>query len=231
MLWCRGRAHGRFTLFRHVVAPSPSQSQSTTTRRSASSAIARAVHVAGRSLLLAYARRKQSALICRLSIVLASRCETAPSVMPSSSVYSSPVSTALLLLAVYACTGGRWAAAQRAGSGIGYRVAPSVNIRRQGVVSGIEVPINKLRAWVYLGIPFARPPTGELRFAPPDVDPPPTWDGVRNGSQHRPGCMQNLPARTHPVRRIFNSIMPRMDMKTSEDCLYLNVYRPEGERE
>lgn len=151
--------------------------------------------------------------------------------MPSSARSPLVPNAVLLLLAAYACCmGGRWAAtAQRAGSGVGYRVAPSVNIRRQGVVSGIEVPINKFRAWLYLGIPFARAPVGDLRFAPPDVDPPPTWDGVRNGSQHKPWCIQNPPTRTHPVRRMFASVAPRIDTKTSEDCLYLNIYRPEGE--
>lgn len=121
--------------------------------------------------------------------------------------------------------------AQRAGSG--YREAPIVNIRRQGAISGAELTLNKVgyRAWTYLGIPFARPPIGDLRFAPPDTDPPPAWDGVRNGSVHMPACIQLLPVQPHPIHRIFTNvaISPIGQIKTSEDCLYLNIYRPEGE--
>lgn len=136
----------------------------------------------------------------------------------------------LMLLATCAAC-----AAQRAGGGGGgYREAPAVNIPRQGVVSGIEVPLNKIghRAWTYLGIPFARPPVGDLRFAPPDTDPPPSWSGVRNGSAHMPACIPDPPARQHHVHRLFASVAapPAGQIRTSEDCLYLNVYRPEGKR-
>lgn len=130
------------------------------------------------------------------------------------------------------------ATAQRAGSGSGgYREAPTVLVRQQGAVSGLDVPLNKIghRAWTYLGIPYAKPPTGDLRFAPPDVDPPPAWDGVRNGSAHMPACIQYPPARQHPVHRLFatvaavaGTVPAAAPLKTSEDCLYLNVYRPEG---
>lgn len=124
------------------------------------------------------------------------------------------------------------AVAQRAGNGGGYRDAPTVVVRRQGAVSGLEVPLNKIghRAWTYLGIPYARPPVGDLRFAPPDVDPPPAWDGVRNGSAHMPACIQDQPARQHPVHRLFAAFASptAAQLRTSEDCLYLNVYRPEG---
>lgn len=126
--------------------------------------------------------------------------------------------------------GGRAAMAQRAGTG--YREAPVVNIRRQGAMSGAEHTLNKIgyRAWTYLGIPFARPPTGDLRFAPPETDPPPAWDGVRNGSAHMPACIQLLPVQPHPVHRLFANVAipPIGQIKTSEDCLYLNIYRPEG---
>lgn len=128
------------------------------------------------------------------------------------------------------------ATAQRAGSGTGgYREAPAVNIRQQGTVAGVEVPLNKIghRAWMYLGIPFAKPPVDDLRFAPPDVNPLPRWDGVRNGSVHMPSCISVLPDRPHTVNRLFTSVsVPPIDnIRMSEDCLYLNVYRPEGKRD
>lgn len=132
------------------------------------------------------------------------------------------------LLAACVCV----ASAQRAGGGV-YRDVPIVNVRDQGIVSGVEVILNKIghRAWQYLGIPFAKPPVGDLRFAAPDVDPPPAWTGIRNGSVHMPGCIQDLSARQNPVYKLFASITvsPINQYKMSEDCLYLNVYRPEGE--
>lgn len=109
------------------------------------------------------------------------------------------------------------------------REAPPVTIRRQGVVSGVEVTLPKIgqRAYVYLGLPFAQPPVGNLRFAPPDVDPPPAWSGIRNGSVHMPSCMQD-PQMLHNRNRVFEALMPNSQIRVSEDCLYLNVYRPEG---
>ncbi|VVC26766.1 Carboxylesterase type B, conserved site,Carboxylesterase, type B,Alpha/Beta hydrolase fold [Cinara cedri] len=112
------------------------------------------------------------------------------------------------------------------------RLVPSVKVRDQGTVSGDDVVLSKLgyRAWVYLGIPFAKPPVGDLRFEAPDADPPPAWTGVRNGSAHMPGCIQNPPAITQPIYRLFASMGATSggQHKTSEDCLYLNIYRPEG---
>lgn len=135
--------------------------------------------------------------------------------------YRLPLLPLLLLLAIVT--------AQRAGNGGGYREAPAVKIRKQGTVSGVEVPLVKIgaRAWTYLGIPYARPPLGDLRFAPPDTDPPPAWHGLRNGSVHMPACVQYPPARQRPVHQLFANVAGG-PIRTSEDCLYLNVYRPEG---
>ena len=42
--------------------------------------------------------------------------------------------------------------------------------------------------WVYLGIPFAAPPTGDLRWRPPAPVQP--WDGVKNATAFSPVCPQ-----------------------------------------
>ena len=42
----------------------------------------------------------------------------------------------------------------------------------------------------FLGIPFAQPPVGDLRFKPPL--PPLNFSGVLNVRHHGPGCMQTL---------------------------------------
>ncbi|XP_050530967.1 acylcarnitine hydrolase [Daktulosphaira vitifoliae] len=127
----------------------------------------------------------------------------------------------LLILLVYLSNSG--------GQRILIRDAPPVTIRRQGVTSGVEVTLSKIghRAWMYLGLPFAQPPVGNLRFAPPNVDPLPAWSGIRNGSVHMPSCMQD-PQMLHNRNRVFEALMPNLQIRMSEDCLYLNVYRPEG---
>jgi carboxylesterase type B/2',3'-cyclic-nucleotide 2'-phosphodiesterase (5'-nucleotidase family) len=74
-----------------------------------------------------------------------------------------------------------------------------------GSVSGI----NQDGLRVYLGIPFAAPPTGELRWRPPAPVQP--WDGVKETTAYAAACPQ--PGSTAPLNM-------------SEDCLYLNVWTP-----
>lgn len=67
----------------------------------------------------------------------------------------------------------------------------------------------------YLGIPFAAPPVGDLRWRPPQ--PAAHWDGVRQATAFAPACLQtgvSMPGEAPP--------------RTSEDCLYLNVWAPKG---
>jgi len=79
-----------------------------------------------------------------------------------------------------------------------------------GIVEGITV--NGVQA--FLGIPFAQPPVGDLRWRPPQ--PADSWDGVRQTTKFGPRAMQN------PV---FGDMVFRSD-GTSEDCLYLNLWTP-----
>lgn len=71
-----------------------------------------------------------------------------------------------------------------------------------GKISGTELE-NGVNA--FLGIPFAAPPTGDLRWKPPE--PPAPWKGVRLADRKGPDCLQSR----------GRSLM-------SEDCLYLNVW-------
>ena len=68
----------------------------------------------------------------------------------------------------------------------------------------------------FKGVPFAAPPVGELRWrAPQPVEP---WSGVRAANAYSADCMQ-VP---------FPSDAAPLGTTPSEDCLYLNVWRPAG---
>ena len=62
----------------------------------------------------------------------------------------------------------------------------------------------------FLGIPYAAPPVGALRWQPPQ--PAANWSGVRDATQFAPHCPQ--------------SATPFGQASTSEDCLFLNVFTP-----
>ncbi len=78
---------------------------------------------------------------------------------------------------------------------------------RAGPVRGVE---GKAETWVWKAIPFAKPPVGALRWkAPRDPDP---WTEARERSDYCEPCAQYFFIGTETYG--------------SEDCLYLNVWRP-----
>ncbi|XP_077524716.1 cholinesterase-like [Amblyomma americanum] len=83
----------------------------------------------------------------------------------------------------------------------------------QGPLSGNIVNFNGKSVEEYLGIPYAQPPVGNLRFRKPV--PLQSWNGTYDATKAKHSCHQNL----YPV--IF--IIPT---DLSEDCLYLNVWTP-----
>ncbi|KAH0619412.1 hypothetical protein JD844_000024 [Phrynosoma platyrhinos] len=62
-------------------------------------------------------------------------------------------------------------------------VAPEV-ATKYGRLRGKQAEVKGTEKWVnvFLGVPFARPPTDSLRFSPPQ--PPESWDGVRNATAY-----------------------------------------------
>ncbi|KAK7574427.1 hypothetical protein V9T40_011618 [Parthenolecanium corni] len=85
---------------------------------------------------------------------------------------------------------------------------------QQGILKGFEQHSrNGTKYHAFLGIPYARPPIGNLRFESPQT--PLTWDGVRDATKPPPSCVQ--------IEKIFRQ---ESSVTGQEDCLYLNVYAP-----
>lgn len=91
---------------------------------------------------------------------------------------------------------------------------------------------------LYLGVPFAKPPVGELRFRKPEhfIAPPHT---IINASSYAPlcGAIKIVPKNRNNVSSSFRSKEKlnvdtltekesSNEVRVSEDCLYLNVYVP-----
>lgn len=74
-----------------------------------------------------------------------------------------------------------------------------------GLISGTSTGSGEVRA--FKGVPFAAPPTGDLRWRAPK--PAAHWDGVRKADEFGPVCMQGNGGG---------------NQKMGEDCLYLNVW-------
>ena len=93
-----------------------------------------------------------------------------------------------------------------------------------GVVEGTYFGRDSAGA-VFKGIPFAAPPTGSLRWKPPQAVA--RWEGVRSANTYEPVCPQKFYAIDYLDRitkRVGGSAKPQPNPATSEDCLYLNVW-------
>jgi para-nitrobenzyl esterase len=98
-----------------------------------------------------------------------------------------------------------FASASTLGAQRGAPVSP-VAITANGAVRGLAAgSVDK-----FLGIPYAAPPVGALRWQPPQ--PAARWSGVRDATKFGPHCPQLA--------------SPFGQASTSEDCLYLNVFTP-----
>lgn len=89
--------------------------------------------------------------------------------------------------------------------------APVIITQKGEVRGGVE---DGLR--IFKGIPFAKPPVGDLRWRAPQA--PEAWQGIRDATRFGPACMQPK--------------TPVADYEAiSEDCLYLNLWAPEGAKD
>ncbi|XP_043469223.1 neuroligin-4, X-linked [Leptopilina heterotoma] len=117
------------------------------------------------------------------------------------------------------------------------KINPRIINTRYGKVQGLiqSFEYNKFLKPidVYLGMPYATPPTGNNRFSPTRAPSP--WDGIRLFDSVGPVCPQNYPDISNepeiltqmPRGRIeyLKRLLPYLQNQ-SEDCLYLNIYAP-----
>ena len=96
----------------------------------------------------------------------------------------------------------------------------AVSIRGAGSAPTVKIDTGKLEGksdgtiTAFLGIPFAKPPVGDLRWKPPVK--PAKWKGTRKATGFGSRCMQGA---------IYDDMIFR-DPGINEDCLYLNVWTP-----
>ncbi|XP_034471854.1 uncharacterized protein LOC117779690 [Drosophila innubila] len=114
----------------------------------------------------------------------------------------------------------------------GAKLSNSTVKTKYGLLRGIVVRSTPL-VEAFLGIPYASPPVGSLRFMPPIT--PSTWKTERNSDRFSPVCPQNVPIPPNgpeallevPRSRLaqLRRLLPLLKNQ-SEDCLYLNIYVP-----
>ncbi|WP_312161203.1 carboxylesterase family protein [Phenylobacterium sp.] len=97
-------------------------------------------------------------------------------------------------------------------AGAAHADAPRVKVE-----SGVLVGAQTDRARIFRNVPYAAPPVGELRWAPPKR--PLAWKGERDADQNGPSCPQKMNADGSPNEGSANG-------PVSEDCLQLNVFAP-----
>ncbi|CAL1541833.1 unnamed protein product, partial [Lymnaea stagnalis] len=107
------------------------------------------------------------------------------------------------MFVVLSCTVAMWVACSDA--------APTFVVESPfGSIKGLEVIANNSKPYLaFRGIPYAKPPEGELRFAKPVQHP--KLDGIFDASKFGNACIQAA-----------YTLAPEETM--SEDCLFLNVY-------
>ncbi|KAJ0173409.1 hypothetical protein K1T71_010558 [Dendrolimus kikuchii] len=85
-----------------------------------------------------------------------------------------------------------------------------------GLICGkVRLAEKSTRYYSFRGVPYAKPPLNELRFA--ELKPMPAWDGIHDASEEGPAC---------PQRDIFYGRIQFQPKGMSEDCMYVNIHAP-----
>ena len=95
-------------------------------------------------------------------------------------------------------------------------------VTQYGTIEG--VPCGDPRITVFKGVPYAKPPVGELRWRAPQ--PPGPWQGVLRADR-----FPNIAVHTQPGEDFTDFYTKELnptayEYTMSEDCLYLNIWSP-----
>uniref|UniRef100_A0A0K0FXB7 Acetylcholinesterase n=1 Tax=Strongyloides venezuelensis TaxID=75913 RepID=A0A0K0FXB7_STRVS len=116
------------------------------------------------------------------------------------------ISIILLLFYVYVCT----------------ICAKSIVKTKNGPVSGKTIELFNTKVTEYLGIPFAKPPIGDLRFKSPQPLDEPAWHETFNADKPANACLQGVNMKGFEGMDFFVK-----KKEQSEDCLQLNMWVPQ----
>ena len=100
----------------------------------------------------------------------------------------------------------------------------NLEIRSSNQSAHRSIPVGELigyvhenRAHAWLGVPYAKPPIGDLRWKAPR--PKASWKGVLNATEFGAPCTQIGSTFGDPEAKVGS-------VHGSEDCLYLNIFAP-----
>ena len=98
---------------------------------------------------------------------------------------------------------------------------------KAGKIRGVCRSLNdKENIYAWLSIPYAKPPTGDLRFRPPSLPTP--WSNTLDTTKISDFCF-NLANRSNMTNSDFlNSLLSTKAIQLSEDCLYLSIFMSEN---
>jgi len=116
-------------------------------------------------------------------------------------------------------------------------------VTKQGPMRGLKMDLRPAHVGLgivdaFLGIPYAGPPIGPLRFMPPTSPQP--WTYLREVTDFAPVCPQILPDLNDTQKALEYMTVGRLNYlknllrylhRQSEDCLYLNIYTPSPKTE
>jgi para-nitrobenzyl esterase len=105
------------------------------------------------------------------------------------------------------------------------QASPVERLITLGVVVGSDDSATQ-GSYAWKGLPFARPPVGERRWrAPTDAEP---WAAPRSAQQFGPACASTGTLAGPGLNNRYDETIASSLGRTvgSEDCLYLNIWRP-----
>ncbi|XP_014788401.1 acetylcholinesterase, partial [Octopus bimaculoides] len=86
-----------------------------------------------------------------------------------------------------------------------------------GKINGSTISVQNFDLDVFLGIPFAKPPVGNLRFRRPETIE--KWSGIKETKKYGSSCEQFIESNDAADADSWKNNL-------SEDCLYLNIWAP-----